>query len=69
MAEVIWTEPALEDLDALAEYIALDRPEPASNLVRRVFARVESGSACVCPRRIWFGVCLPTSNSSPHSRN
>ena len=41
MAEVIWTEPALEDLDALAEYIALDKPEPASDLVRRVFAHVE----------------------------
>jgi len=41
MAEVIWTEPALEDLNALAEYIALDKPEPASQLVRRVFAHVE----------------------------
>jgi len=40
MAEVIWTEPALEDLNALAEYIALDKPEPASDLLRRVFARV-----------------------------
>jgi plasmid stabilization system protein ParE len=40
MAEVIWTEPALEDLNALAEYIALDKPEPASDLVRRVFAHV-----------------------------
>jgi len=41
MAEVIWTEPALEDLNALAEYIALDKPEPASDLVRRVFAHLE----------------------------
>jgi len=41
MAEVIWTEPAPEDLNALAEYIALDKPEPASDLVRRVFAHVE----------------------------
>ena len=41
MAEVIWTEPALEDLNALAEYIALDKPEPACDLVRRVFAHVE----------------------------
>jgi toxin ParE1/3/4 len=41
MAEVIWAEPALEDLNALAEYIALDIPEPASELVRRVFAHVE----------------------------
>jgi len=41
MAEVIWTEPALEDLNALAEYITLDKPAPASDLVRRVFAHVE----------------------------
>lgn len=41
MAEVIWTEPALEDINALAEYIALDKPEAASDLVRRVFAHVE----------------------------
>ena len=41
MAEVIWTEPALEELNALAEYIALDKPQAASDLVRRVFAHVE----------------------------
>jgi len=26
MAEVIWAEPALNDLDAIADYIALDNP-------------------------------------------
>jgi plasmid stabilization system protein ParE len=41
MAQIIWTEPALEDLNALAEYIALDKPEPASALVQRVFAHIE----------------------------
>lgn len=41
MAEIIWTEPALNDLEALAEYIALDKPEAAANLVRQVFYRVE----------------------------
>lgn len=41
MAEVIWTEPALNDLDAIAEYISLDKPHAASRLVRRVFAHVE----------------------------
>jgi plasmid stabilization system protein ParE len=40
MVEIIWTEPALEDLDALDDYIAMDKPEAASNLVRRVFSRV-----------------------------
>lgn len=41
MAEVIWTEPALDDLDAIASYIALDKPGAANRLVQRVFTRVE----------------------------
>lgn len=51
MAELIWTEPALADLDAIADYIALDDPAAASRLVQRVFGHVgqlathpESGS-------------------------
>lgn len=41
MAEIIWTEPALADLDAIADYIALDNPEAAQQLVQRVFRHVE----------------------------
>jgi addiction module RelE/StbE family toxin len=41
MAQVIWTEPALADLDAIADYIALDNPEAARRLVQRVFKQVE----------------------------
>jgi len=41
MAEVIWTEPALQELDAIAEYIALDNPAAASNLVQEVFDKTE----------------------------
>ena len=41
MAKVIWTEPALSDLDAIADYIALDNPRAARELVRRVLAHVE----------------------------
>lgn len=41
MAELIWTEPALSDLDAVADYIALDKPEAARQLVQRVFKHVE----------------------------
>ena len=51
MAQVIWTEPALHDLDAIADYIALDNPQAARGLVQRVFEHVgqlaaqpESGS-------------------------
>jgi len=38
MAQVVWTEPALSDLDAIAEYIALDKPSAAVNLVNKVFS-------------------------------
>ena len=41
MAQLIWTEPALLDLDEVADYIALDDPSAASNYVRKVFDRVE----------------------------
>jgi len=40
MAEVIWTEPALGDLDTIADYIALDNPRAAALLVRRIFKHV-----------------------------
>lgn len=41
MVEVIWTEPALNDLDAIADYIALDNPTAARELVQRVFRHVD----------------------------
>lgn len=40
MVEVIWTEPALGDLDAIADYIALENPPAAKQLVQRVFHHV-----------------------------
>ena len=41
MAQLIWTEPALLDLDEVAEYIALDNPSAASSYVQKVFNRTE----------------------------
>ncbi|GEM_PF-1398021 len=41
MAKVIWTEPAVSDLDAIADYIALDNPLAAAQLVQRAFRNVE----------------------------
>lgn len=41
MAEVIWTEPALSDLDAIADYIALENPEAAKQFVQRVFHHID----------------------------
>ncbi len=40
MAQIIWTEPALFDLNEIAEYIALDKVEAARHLVSKVFANV-----------------------------
>jgi addiction module RelE/StbE family toxin len=40
MAEVIWTEPALAELDAIADYIALENPAAAADLVERVLDHV-----------------------------
>jgi toxin ParE1/3/4 len=41
MAELVWTEPALSDLDQIADHIALDDPEAAKRLVKRIFQHVE----------------------------
>lgn len=41
MARLNWTEPALTDLDAIAEYIALDNPQAATRLVEKVLSRAE----------------------------
>src|SRR5258706_16096223 len=54
MAEVIWTEPALSDLEAIADYIALDNPVAAAELVGRVLQHF--GQLSDHPRR---GSTLP----------
>ena len=41
MAQIIWSEPALTDLDAIADYIAIDNPQAASNLVKRIFQHID----------------------------
>lgn len=41
MAEVIWTEPALDQLDEIANYIALDKPVAACQLVARIFKAID----------------------------
>jgi toxin ParE1/3/4 len=48
MAEITWTDPALADLDAIADYIALDNPDAARQLVQRVFRHV--GQLAAHPR-------------------
>ncbi len=41
MARIIWTEPALSDLNEIAEYIALDKQNAARRLVKQVFSSVD----------------------------
>ena len=41
MAEIIWSEPTLGDLDAIADYIALENPVAAAALVKRVLDHIE----------------------------
>lgn len=41
MARVVWTETALQDLDEVADYISLDKPDAARRFVHRVFERIE----------------------------
>jgi len=42
MAEVVWTIPALNDLEGILEYIALDKPEAANLLARKIFERTDN---------------------------
>ena len=42
MAKVVWTEPALQDLDEIAEYIALDKLSAAKKLVKKVFEATDN---------------------------
>lgn len=41
MAQIVWTEPALIDLDEIGEYIAFDKPSVAKKLVATVFKSVK----------------------------
>ncbi len=41
MAQVVWTEPALSDLQEIAEYIALDKESAAKRFVQEVFSSTE----------------------------
>ena len=61
MARLIWTEPALSDLDAVADYIALDNPVAAAHLVEQVFECVER-----LERFPKSGKCPPELPHSPY---
>jgi len=41
MAEIIWTEPALNELNEIAEYIAVANLSAAKKLVQTIFSKIE----------------------------
>ncbi len=41
MARVIWSPQALDDLDAIRDFIAVDAPRTAQRFIRRIFERVD----------------------------
>jgi plasmid stabilization system protein ParE len=41
MAQIIWTEPALDNLHDIAEYIAVSNLFAAKQLVKKVFSKVQ----------------------------
>lgn len=41
MAEIVWTDPAIADLDAIADYIALEDQAAAAAFVQRVMGHAE----------------------------
>jgi len=41
VAEIVWSDPALDQLEEIADYIALDKPEAAAGLVKKIFSTVD----------------------------
>ena len=41
MARVSWTSPALQDLDEIADHIALEHAPAARRLVQKIFERID----------------------------
>lgn len=52
MAQIIWTEPALDELDEIAEYIALSNPSAAKKLVTTVFEKIQRLEDFPAPGRL-----------------
>ena len=41
MVQIVWTEPARADLEAIVDYVAIENPAAAAALGRRVLRHVE----------------------------
>jgi toxin ParE1/3/4 len=42
MAKLIWTEPALRQLEEIVEYIALDKPQAAQQVATEIFSATDN---------------------------
>jgi len=51
MAQIIWTDPALQDLNEIAGYIALDKISAARKLVQKVFSSTQRLEQFPCSGR------------------
>jgi toxin ParE1/3/4 len=61
MAKIVWAESAIQELDAIADYIALDKREAAHRLVQKVFAAVKR-----LPKFPRMGSAPPELRGLPH---
>ena len=41
MVEIIWTEPALDDLDDIFSYISISNPQAARKLVNKIYQTID----------------------------
>jgi len=41
MAQIIWTEPALYNIEDIADYISIHNIQAAKSLVQKIFSKVE----------------------------
>ena len=41
MAQIIWTEPALNNIEDIADHIAIDNIQAAKALIQKIFSKVE----------------------------
>ena len=58
MDDIVWTDDALQDLEDIAAYIALDNPKAAENTVRRIGEVVASWSLATRPTSLYIACAI-----------
>ncbi|RWX77247.1 type II toxin-antitoxin system RelE/ParE family toxin [Neorhizobium lilium] len=65
MDELVWLDEALQDLDEIGSYIALDNPKAAENVIRRIVESVSAGLAS----ENWTHLCGWRHEKIDHKRH